>query len=91
MFRQRLALVATTLMMVWWGSTHLGSAQQGDKQQRPVLTVQLGHHRGVRSVAFSPDAKQVLTGSFDMTALGRPLLGRRHAAAVPGGIQGPLL
>ena len=35
---------------------------------RPRLVAQLGHPQGVRCVCFSPDGKQVLTGSDDQTA-----------------------
>jgi hypothetical protein len=36
---------------------------------RPELVLQTGHTRDVKSVAFSPDGKQVLTGSGDATAI----------------------
>jgi WD40 repeat protein len=36
-------------------------------QERALLVLQ-GHSRPVISVAFSPDGKRVLTGSFDKTA-----------------------
>ena len=34
----------------------------------PAATVLEGHREGVYSVAFSPDGKRVVTGSFDNTA-----------------------
>jgi WD40 repeat protein len=35
----------------------------------PELVVQIGHLGDIWSVAFSPDGKQVLTGSYDCTAI----------------------
>jgi WD40 repeat protein len=37
-------------------------------EDRTLLRVLVGHTEGVLSVAFSPDGKQVLTGSYDQTA-----------------------
>ena len=36
---------------------------------RPELVLQTGHTSYIHSVAFSPDGRQVLTGSFDKTAI----------------------
>ena len=46
----------------------------------PRLVVQLGHQGAVSSVAFSPDGKQVLTGSADGTGAA---LGRGHGQGNP--------
>ncbi len=39
------------------------------QQSRPQFTAQVGHTRGIISVAFAPDGKHVLTGSADGTAI----------------------
>ena len=39
-----------------------------DPRQGPTVELQLGHYGAVRSAAFSPDGKQVLTASIDGTA-----------------------
>ena len=45
-----------------------GYATAQDLESGPQLTIQLGHFLQVRSVAFSPDDRYVLTGSRDHTA-----------------------
>ena len=49
-----------------------GTSFAGDKPEaepvKPVLMAQLGHSNAVTSAVFSPDGKQVLTGSWDKTA-----------------------
>ncbi|KAG9242419.1 hypothetical protein BJ878DRAFT_569328 [Calycina marina] len=47
-----------------------------------------GHISVVTSVAFSPDGKQIVSGSWDKT---RPALGRRHRRAAFAGSGGPYL
>jgi hypothetical protein len=50
-----------------------GSARADDRKaepdKRPRLVAKLGHSAGVLSAAFSPEGKQVLTGTSDGTAL----------------------
>lgn len=57
------------LASVWLfaGSTR-ADEPKAEPDKRPRLVAQLGHTSVVISVAFSPDGKQVLTGSDDKTA-----------------------
>ena len=69
MQRRNFWFILAGLIGVWW---FVGSAGADDAKmvpdKRPRLVAQLGHTDTIRSVAFSPDGKQVLTGSFDKTA-----------------------
>jgi len=53
-FQRQLTIVIALFLMA--GGTHA---------QQPEVFVQLGHSDFVRSVAFSPDGKLALSGSYD--------------------------
>jgi WD40 repeat protein len=57
--------------------------------QTPRLVVPMGHTKEVASVAFSPDGKYILTGSWDQTAKLWDLAGHELLAFV--GHEGPIL
>ncbi|HAB18995.1 MAG TPA: hypothetical protein DCE44_21470, partial [Verrucomicrobiales bacterium] len=56
-----------------------GSARLWDRQARSTKSVQLHHHRGVRSARFSPDGRLVVTASDDgLAGLWEVPTGRPH-------------
>ena len=61
--------VVAGLTSVWaCGGSARADAPKEEPDTRPRLVAQLGHSNELTSVAFSPDGKQVLTGSKDKTA-----------------------
>jgi WD40 repeat protein/uncharacterized caspase-like protein len=69
MQRPTFGFILAGLTSVWLsaGSTR-ADGPKVEQDKRPRLVAQLGHSSWVRSVAFAPDGKQVLTGSMDNTA-----------------------
>ncbi len=59
-------LAGLTSVWLFAGSTRADDAK-AEPDKRPRLVAQLGHSHRVSSVAFAPDGKQVLTGSWDNT------------------------
>ena len=57
--------------------------------QTPRLVVPMGHTKEIASVAFSPDGKYILTGSWDQTAKLWDLTG--HELLTFAGHEGPVL
>jgi len=66
--------LCTIVSLVWWWTTGtIVTAADAEKahpqgNDRPQLVVRAGHSGRVKTVHFSPDGKQVLTGSEDNTA-----------------------
>src|SRR5688572_32490550 len=60
---------AMAVLLISMAATSLTQrTDKGSEEGRPLLKAQLGHWGIVTSVAFSPDGRQVLTGSSDETA-----------------------
>jgi WD40 repeat protein/uncharacterized caspase-like protein len=67
--RCKIWFILAGLMSVWlFAGGMRADDSQADPDKRPRLVAQLGHTSGVSSVAFAPDGKQVVTGSYDHTA-----------------------